>query len=145
MELVELALFAFVHAHRDPPAPRDHRLAGSLRARAAADESFPDANSSPASSPAAKPSPTRSLSSSPSPTRVATSSPRRGSPGSPSFSASGTTLSPAAAPRTTGSRTDFLLTNLSELLALAAATAAGAAEGQEGRLSRCGPLSRRRL
>jgi hypothetical protein len=118
-DLVDLALVAFTHVHRDPPARRDHRLAGSFRARAAADEAFPLEDDE-AEGDTAHGSPRTH-----SPGRLrgarAAGSPRLG-PGSPTFSSSGTVLGSAVPPTRTGSRLDFLLKHLTELLHIVAAT-----------------------
>jgi hypothetical protein len=120
--LVDLALVAFTHVHRDPPARRDHRLAGSLRARAAADEAFPlegdeaagdvEHGSPRTDSPGRRRGPR------------AAGSPRRVGlgPGSPTFSSSGTVLDSAVPPTRTSSRVEFLLKHLTELLHVVAAT-----------------------
>jgi hypothetical protein len=134
--VVDLALVAFTHVHRDSPAPRDHRLAGSLRARAAADEAFPQDEDDEAVAAATARSPG---SNSPSPRRspVTVGSPRQ--PGSPSFSASGTVLGSGSPPPRTGSRVEFLLRHLPELLEIVAAAgqqkAGGLPRALFGRLS----------
>ena len=117
-DVVDLALVVFTHCHRDPPGPpgRDHRLSGSLRARAAADEAFPvrGDGTEGEGSPSRRRSPRRGA---------------LGSPGSPTFSASGTVLSSVPPTTRTASRVEFLLRHLTELLHIVAATQPAVQQG----------------